>query len=851
MKIIHKMFIAPLTALLCLVVLGGLSLSAMNQQVQRMTELTDVSFAAYRTANAQIIALGQIHAEVYGKIAIMASLDEKTVKERTRNFEQRIDAVLAELTTMQSNPALSSMVKRAQPILTRYKKTVSGAIDMASLDPNTGIAAMQNANTEYLALRAELDATVKSVDEKTSSAMLAGKTDNHRMLISIGITLTLALGVLLFISVWVGRSVTRPLNSAVEIAQKVASGRFDTEVDTRRTDEIGALMSALAEMVQQLARTDAQMKGEVLIKQTAIDSVSANIMIANASGAVMYMNTSLRELLAASHADFAQYEAGFDANNWLNQPFALLTKAPDLQLLQEAASSDLHIGARIFGLVITPIFDAGHARLGTVLEWKDKTLEVQAAIDADNNARIRQALDNCTTNVLIADATGKINYANRTVLAMFAEAEQDMQQKLPQFHAAQILGGNIQLFQSESQATLPIHLNTSFTNEITIGKRIFTIAITPVFDASNLRLGSVLEWKDRTQEVATEKAVSEVVQGATEGDFSRRISSAVQEGFLFNLIAGMNQLMATSEQGLQEVVRMFAAMADGDLQQRISADYAGTFGQIKNDANATCEKLANIIAEVLTSANALTAASNQVSATAQSLALSASDQASGVQRAGDSVVAMSTSVEQNSENAHLTDGMAAQSAQEAIEGGDAVTATISAMKQIATKISIVDDIAYQTNLLALNAAIEAARAGQHGKGFAVVAAEVRKLAERSQFAAREIGGLASESVQISEKAGKVLSNMIPSIRKTSNLVQEITVASQNQATNLHAVRSAMNDLNQSTQQNASAAEQLAATAEEMSGQASALQEMMQFFKIQEAGGKRRAVGRRGVGLLAG
>jgi methyl-accepting chemotaxis protein len=242
-------------------------------------------------------------------------------------------------------------------------------------------------------------------------------------------------------------------------------------------------------------------------------------------------------------------------------------------------------------------------------------------------------------------------------------------------------------------------------------------------------------------------------------------------------------------------------------------------------------KLSQVVNDVNGGAQALGSASEEISATAQSLSQAASEQAAGVEQTSASLEQMTSSIAQNTENAKITDGMASKAAKDAVDGGEAVTATVVAMKQIAKKIGIIDDIAAQTNLLALNAAIEAARAGEHGKGFAVVAAEVRKLAERSQVAAQEIGEVASSSVELAEKAGLLLAEIVPNIRKTSDLVQEITAASTEQSSGVGQINSAVGQLSQTTQQNASASEELAATSEEMSSQAEQLLQTMSFFKL--------------------
>ncbi|AAW74723.1 methyl-accepting chemotaxis protein [Xanthomonas oryzae] len=286
---------------------------------------------------------------------------------------------------------------------------------------------------------------------------------------------------------------------------------------------------------------------------------------------------------------------------------------------------------------------------------------------------------------------------------------------------------------------------------------------------------------------------------------------------------------------ISEVIQVMGAMADGDLTQTVEGRYEGAFADMQRYVNTTMSRLTEIVDEVNRNAENLASASEEVSATAQALAQAASEQAAGVEETSASLEQMNASIAQNTENARVTDSMAAKAASEAADGGDTVRATVVAMKDIAKKIGIIDDIAYQTNLLALNAAIEAARAGEHGKGFAVVAAEVRKLAERSQIAAQEIGEVAESSVELAESAGRVLGEMVPSIRRTSDLVQEIAAASEEQTAGVSQINTAVGQLNQTTQSAAANAEELAATSEEMSAQAEQLQQLMGFFRLGNGG----------------
>jgi methyl-accepting chemotaxis protein len=322
-----------------------------------------------------------------------------------------------------------------------------------------------------------------------------------------------------------------------------------------------------------------------------------------------------------------------------------------------------------------------------------------------------------------------------------------------------------------------------------------------------------------------------VVAAAGRGDFSHSVDLVGKQGYIQDLGSGLNQLTGTSRRGLEDVVRVLGAMAQGDLTKRIEADYEGAFGQLKDACNATSEKLSSTITDVREAAVSLVGASDQLSATAQALSQGASEQAASVEETSAAMEEMSASIAQNNENSKVTGDIATRSAKDAVEGGRAVKETVEAMKQIAKKIGIIDDIAYQTNLLALNAAIEAGRAGEHGKGFAVVAAEVRKLAERSQVAAEEISQLASGSVGMAEKAGGLLDTIVPSIQKTSDLVQEIAAASAEQNSGVGQINGALTQITQAVQQNAAASEELASTSEEVNAQALELQNTMEFFKV--------------------
>jgi len=275
------------------------------------------------------------------------------------------------------------------------------------------------------------------------------------------------------------------------------------------------------------------------------------------------------------------------------------------------------------------------------------------------------------------------------------------------------------------------------------------------------------------------------------------------------------------------------AAGGGDLTRRIEVKSADEVGQMSASLNEFLDKLEKIIIEVKGGASSISSAAQQVSSTSSSLSQGTSEQAASVEETTSSLEEMSASITQNSDNSRMMEQVASKGAREAEESGKAVKQTVDAMKSITEKINIIDEIAYQTNLLALNAAIEAARAGEHGRGFAVVATEVRKLAERSQTAAKEISGLASDSVKVAEHSGKLLDELVPSIQKTADLVKEVSAASREQSAGVNQINKAMSQVDQVTQRNASSAEELSSTAEEMASQSEALAQLVGFFKTSD------------------
>jgi ABC-type transporter Mla subunit MlaD len=421
--------------------------------------------------------------------------------------------------------------------------------------------------------------------------------------------------------------------------------------------------------------------------------------------------------------------------------------------------------------------------------WRRTAQDLAAArARLDEAARIRAALDVSSIPVRIADADGTVIYINEALDLVLHRDAAAFRQEQPAFNPDTVVGGSVGVFYADPAGAVQRlkALKARSHVALVLGGRHYKVSTTPIFSGDGQLSGTVGQWLDVHDDMAAEAALDQAVGAAIGGDLSVRIQTQDSSGFHREAGLKLNQLLAT-------------------------------FGKTVRSVAHTAQQLMS--------------ASHQVSQTSQNLSQAASQQAASVEETTASLQEMNASVKGNAESATVTDGMATRASREAQDGGSAVGQTVAAMKSIAAKVKLIDDIAYQTNLLALNAAIEAARAGEHGKGFAVVAAEVRKLAERSQAAAQEIGTLAGTSVSLAEKAGALLNGMVPSIQKTSELVQEIAAASGEQSDGVAQITAAMNHLSGATQQTASASEELSATAQELSTQAQELNDLMNSFQL--------------------
>jgi methyl-accepting chemotaxis protein len=467
--------------------------------------------------------------------------------------------------------------------------------------------------------------------------------------------------------------------------------------------------------------------------------------------------------------------------------------------------------------------------------------------------RIKVALDNVSANVMVSDADNNIVYLNRAVQNLFTTAQDDIRKQLPNFDASNLLNSNIDQFHKdpEHQRRLITALTGRHSSSFEIGGRTLNITANPVVDENGERLGTAVEWLDRTKEVAIEEEIDIMVTAAKSGDLKQRIALSGKEGFYRQLAEGFNELIDVIEAIFGDIAKVMGAVAKGDISQPITSSYKGTYRQIKDDVNTTLANLEDIILRLRDAADMVANGSEEITSGNTNLSARTEEQASSLEETASSMEELTGTVRSSADNAQQANQLSTQARQSAEKGGEVVSEAISAMaeinaasKKIADIIGVIDEIAFQTNLLALNASVEAARAGEQGRGFAVVASEVRNLAGRSATAAKEIKDLIQDSVTKVEagstlvaKSGENLEEIVGSVKRVGDIISDIAAASSEQTAGIDQVNQAVTNMDEATQQNAALAEQTSAAAASLTEKAKEVNSLTGFFTLRSNAGE--------------
>ena len=593
---------------------------------------------------------------------------------------------------------------------------------------------------------------------------------------------------------------------------------------------------------------------KALVK-SAMDNSMTNVLMCDRNLMVTYINKAAQDKLKALENEIRKVLPAFNADNIVGTCIDTFHKVPSHQrrILENPRNlphkADIQLGPLMLELNVGAIISEKGEYLGNSLEWSDVTAKRKS--DRDMTI-LKNSLDNSTGNVLMCDRNLAVTYVNKAALSKLKTLEGEIRKVLPAFNADKIIGTCIDTFHKVpdmQRRILSDPKNLPHRADIKLGPLTLSLIVSSIVSESGEYLGNTLEWADITAQKRAQGEVDKLISAAAAGQLSERINAEEFEGFFKSLSLGINKMLDAVVAPLQEAQSVLTALASSDLTKQMTGPYQGEFDQMKTSLNEAITNLTVTLATVRTAAESVSTGAEEITKGNEDLSQRTSEQASSLEETSSAMEEMTSTVKQNADNAKQANQLAIAARDVAEKGGSVTTKAVEAMgeinkssKKIADIITVIDEIAFQTNLLALNAAVEAARAGEHGRGFAVVAAEVRNLAQRSATAAKEIKGLINESIQrvsdgseLVDQSGKTLEEIVGSVKRVTDIIAEISAASQEQASGIDQVNKAIMQMDETTQQNAALVEEATSASQSMKEQAGELMRQVAAFKLTQGG----------------
>ncbi|MDP1946029.1 MAG: methyl-accepting chemotaxis protein [Nitrospirota bacterium] len=593
-------------------------------------------------------------------------------------------------------------------------------------------------------------------------------------------------------------------------------------------------------------------KKKALVK-SAMDNSGTNVLMCDRNLIVTYINKAAQDKLKGLENEIRKVLPSFNADKIVGTCIDGFHKMPSHQrnILENPKNlphkADIQLGPLQLELNVGAIISDNGEYLGNSLEWSDVTAKRKADREMTT---LKNSLDNSTSNVLMCDRNLLITYINKAASSKLKVLEMEIRKVLPAFNADKIVGVCIDSFHKVpdlQRRVLGDPKNLPHRADIKLGPLTLSLTVSAIVSESGEYLGNTLEWADITAQKRAQTEVDRLITAAAAGQLAERINASEFEGFFKTLSEGINKMLDAVVTPLHEAQTILTCLAGNDLTKEMTGLYEGEFDQMKTSLNTAVRNLTTTMMAVRESVDAVSSGSEQITKGNEDLSQRTSEQASALEETSASMEEMTSTVKQNADNAKQANQLAITARDIADKGGSVTSKAVEAMgeinkssKKIADIITVIDEIAFQTNLLALNAAVEAARAGEHGRGFAVVAAEVRNLAQRSATAAKEIKGLINESIQrvsdgseLVNQSGKTLDEIVSSVKRVTDIIAEITAASQEQASGIDQVNKAIMQMDETTQQNAALVEETTAASQSVKEQARELMRQVEVFKTNQ------------------